>query len=189
MTKFVRSRRLPPGVAQTAQVAWYDNECRQKRCLAIKAGEQIYNERGREILAKAYKNYRSCKQHKKRQYFHRCLNKFGDAYFNDRGKLWNTINSLSKTNNTYDEPIGQDLVIHFKQLSAPQPKDYFTSTLENEVKQLFCNYVQVVSPVKNDMACNVINDNFTIQETEHCIDCLKKNKSPGVDGIPTIKIM
>ena len=120
---------------------WYDNQCRQKRSLSIKAGERIYNESEREILAKACKSYRSCKQRKKRQYFHRCLNKLEDAYFNDRGKLWNTINSLSNTNNTYDEPTGQDLVIHFKQLSAPHPKDYFTSTLEKEAKQIFCNYI------------------------------------------------
>ena len=72
--------------------------------------------------------------------------------FYDRGMLWNTIKSLSKTNNTYDEPNGQDLVIHFQQLSAPQPKNYFTSTMENETKRFFCNYVQVVSPVKYDMA-------------------------------------
>ena len=88
-----------------------------------------------------------------------------------------------KLNYTYDEPTGQDLVIHFKQLSAPQPKDYLISTMENEAKNLFCNYVQVVFPVKNDMAYNIINDNFTIQETDHCIDSLKNNKSPGVDGI------
>ena len=110
----------------------HDNECREKRSLAIKAVERIYNEREREILAKTCENYR-----KKRQYFHRCLNKLADAYFNDRGKLWNTINSSSKTNNICDEPTGQDLVIHFQQLSAPQPKDYFTSTLENEPNYSF----------------------------------------------------
>ena len=85
-----------------------------------------------------------------------CLNKLEDAYLNDRGKLWNTINSLIKIINTYDEPTGQDLVIHFKQLSAPHPKDYFTSTLENEAKQFFFNYVQAVSLVKNDVAYNII---------------------------------
>ena len=180
----VCEKSAPAARCRPNSAPWYDNECRQKRSLAIKAGERIYNEREREILAKACKSYRSCKQRKKRQYFHRCLNKLEDAYFNDRGKLWNTINSLSKTNNTYDEPSGQDLVIHFKHLSAPNPKDYFSSTLENEAKQFFCNYVQVVSPVKNDIAYNIINDNFTTQETEHCIDCLKNNKSPGVDGIP-----
>ena len=33
------------------------------------------------------------------------------------------------------------------------------------------------------MAYSIINDDFTIQETEPCIDCLK-SKSPGVDGEP-----
>ena len=116
---------------------WYDNECRQKRSLAIRASEWIYNEHDREILAKACKNYRSYKQRKKRQYFHRCLNKLEDASFNEKGMLWNTINSLSKTNNKYDEPTGQDLVFHFQQLSAPPPKDYFTSTLETKPNNFF----------------------------------------------------
>ena len=118
--------QVPATRCRPNSVPWYDNECRQKCFLAIKAGERIFYEREREILAKACKNYRSCKQRKRRQYFHRCLNKYEEAYFNDRDKLWNTINIFIKTSNTYDEPTGQDSVIHFRQLIAPQPNDYFT---------------------------------------------------------------
>ena len=30
----------------------------------------------------------------------------------------------------------------------------------------------------------ILNDNFTVEEIEYAIDCLKTNKTPGLDSIP-----
>ena len=49
----VCEKSAPAARCHPNSAPWYDNECRQKRSLAIKAGERIYNERQREILAKA----------------------------------------------------------------------------------------------------------------------------------------
>ena len=65
------------------KLPWYDKEYRLKRSEAIKAGEKVVGERDRCIQYTACKNYRSCKQRKKRAYRARCVENIEKAYMYD----------------------------------------------------------------------------------------------------------
>ena len=69
------------------KLPWYDKECRLKRSEAIKAGERVVCERDRCIQYTACKNYRSCKQRKKREYRARCVENIEKAYMYDKSSM------------------------------------------------------------------------------------------------------
>ena len=51
----------------TRKLPWYDKECRSKRAIVIQAGERVQCEADRIIHNDACRDYRACKQKKKRE--------------------------------------------------------------------------------------------------------------------------
>ena len=117
-----RNRKFP---------VWYDAECRNKRSLAIKAGERVTNafEKGQQDMA--CREYRACKQRKERGYYRNCVNDIKIAYATDRSNLWKMINTIVKANGNGNEPEDCEFYHHFKGLSSPNPTEYLNPEYES----------------------------------------------------------
>ena len=110
--------------------AWYDVECRDKRSLAIKAGERVTHATEKEQQDAACREYRACKQRKERVYYRKCVNDIKTAYTTDRTRLWKLLDKISKENGNHNEPEDSEFYHHFKKLSSPEPAEYFDSEYE-----------------------------------------------------------
>ena len=54
-------------VCKSSGPKWYDAECRSMRSIAVKAGERVHNQADRDNLSEKCRQYRACKQMKKRK--------------------------------------------------------------------------------------------------------------------------
>ena len=80
--------------------------------------------------------------------------------------------------------MGQESIDYFKELSVPQNRHYFDSSLENEAKSLLNRHGPVIDNTYNRVIYlenKINNDYFTVTEIENAIDCLKCNKAAEVD--------
>ena len=69
----------------------------------------------------------------------------------------------------------------------PQYRDYFDYSLENDAVSFLNGRGMLIDKKHNSahyLEHKIINDYFTVAEIENAIECLKCNKSPGVDHIP-----
>ena len=100
--------------------------------------------------------------------------------------MWSLLEKFNATYHVDNGPECQAIYNHFKRLSTPDHKEYFTDTLVDTAK----HYLQTYDALKNagiemhDNELNVINRNFTVEEIKYTIDPLKPNKAPGVDKFP-----
>ena len=63
---------------------WYDKECRIKRSQAVKAGERIVTCEQRVEMLDKCKEYRACKQRKKRAYKNAIISQIEQSFANNR---------------------------------------------------------------------------------------------------------
>ena len=166
--------------------AWYDAECRDKRSLAIKAGERVTNATEKEQQDAACREYRACKQRKERVYYRKCVNDIKTAYTTDRTRLWKLLDKISKENCNPNEPEDCEFYHHFKKLSSPEPAEYFDSEYEYTAIDFLEKYELENGTVTNNVPLieEILNENVTDAEITFAIDNLKTRKSAGIDGIP-----
>ena len=112
------------------KLPWYDKECRLKRSEAIKAGERVVCERDRCIQYTPCKNYRSCKQRKKREYRARCVENIEKAYMYDKSSMWSVLDKACREISTCNEPQDESFYEYFKELSTPPEANYFNPEYE-----------------------------------------------------------
>ena len=165
---------------------WYDNECRHKRSLAIKAGERVYSVMERENQNAFCREYRACKQRKQREYNRKCIEDIRTAYDTNRSAMWQVINRFSHNYPCTNEPDDQEFYHHFKGLCIPQNAGYFCDEYEMMAADFLKDYDDSNNshPINISAVEEIINDNFSVDEIECAIDSLKTNKSPGNDCIP-----
>ena len=114
--------------------AWYDAECRHKRALAIQAGERVLNDNDREKQTVACRQYRTCKQRKKRLHFRKCVEEIESAYLNDRSSMWKVLDRISSRGVCPNEPSDSEFFYYFKDLSSPPQNHCFSSEYETIAK-------------------------------------------------------
>ena len=107
---------------------WFDKECRQKR--AVQAGHQVESIGDRQTQIEAYRQYRTHKQRKRREYFSNCVRSIVDIYQSDRSKVWHTIQKLSGPNCDYIGPSDNEFFYHFKNMSDFHTEDSFNPDYE-----------------------------------------------------------
>ena len=90
-----------------------------KRSEAIKASERVGRERYWCIQFTACKNYRSCKQRKKRAYRKRCVENIEKAYMYDKSSMWYVLDKPCREISTCNEPQDASFYEYFKELSTP----------------------------------------------------------------------
>ena len=164
---------------------WFDNELRQLRSDAVRAEERVMNEVDRRTLVTRCKIYRASKQRKRREYYNNLVRNIECAFSCDKSSIWNVLNKLGNINSTTEEPSGPDFVSHFIKLDQPHQKEYFSDAYEIEAIAFLNKYDCDPTLITDEkLEKNIINCKFTNEEIESCIDFLKNNKSPGVDGIP-----
>ena len=165
---------------------WYDAECRNKRSFAIKAGERVTNafEKGQQDMA--CREYRTCKQRKERGYYRKCVNDIKIAYATDRTNLCKIINTIGKANGNGNEPEDCEFYHHFKDLSSPNPTEYFNPKYESIAIEFIKKYDAEQDTVQNytSLIEEILNKNITEAEIRFAFDKLKTKKSAGIDGLP-----
>ena len=167
------------------RVPWYDHECREKRSIAIKSGERVHSEIDRQNQRQACRDYKACKQRKQRTFHRKCIVDIEHAYFNNRASMWKLIEKMSNGFTNGIEPDNKDLYNHFLELSNPCNKPDFNIDYENSAIQFLAKYdAQICTSAAGDgVVSEIINQNFTEDEITECVNQLKNNKSPGIDGI------
>ena len=90
--------------------------------------------------------------------------------------------------NYYDvnEPSDNEFYDHFVDICPPQNAEYFDNDCENMATEFLKQYdndnrfnTTSISTVEE-----ILTDNFTVEEIEYATDCLKTNKTLGLDSIP-----
>ena len=83
------------------------------------------------------------------------------------------------------EPVNKEFYNHFLELSNPYNKPDFNIDYEKSAIQFLVKYdAQICTSAAGDgVVSEIINQNFTEYEITECVNQLKNNKSPGIDGI------
>ena len=108
------------------------------RSIAVKAGERVSTQEDMDNLADKCRQYRACKQMKKRKFLNERLGAIEDAYHGNSPEFWKLIDKICPQSISANEPTGQEFVEYFQKLSLPQSRDYFDDSLENYAKCFFC---------------------------------------------------
>ena len=164
---------------------WYDNECRIKRSQAVKAGERIITAAERDEMLEKCREYRACKQRKKRAYKNDCIAEIEKSFVHNRCDMWHTLNSICNLQRPSHQPEAHEFYEQFLKTSETKDDSFFSKQFESEVKAFLDQYDngEVGSQNQTPFEMDILNSNFTVQEVEAAIDYLKNNKSPGCDNI------
>ena len=163
---------------------WFDSECKLTRNKALKAGERAATCEDQDYLISSCREYRACKQRKKRQYIKGCYDQIECSYNTNRSTLWKSICSMfpgSVHNNT---PSIEEFYKHFKQNAIPKMNTSFDYEYEKHAIEFLRKEVPLILNPTEHIEMDILNRNFTPDEIESCIKSLKVKKSPGIDLIP-----
>ena len=165
---------------------WYDKECSQLRSTGVKAGERVYDNQDKLLFNQACKNYKACKQRKKRQFRSSCVNEIESIMKANPSDLFSYIDKINPINHDINTPSGEEFYHHFDKLAKPEESPDFDYEYEKNAKSILENYDTEVNIMSKSQDSNheLLNDCFTNEEISVAIDSLKNNKSPGADFIP-----
>ena len=166
------------------RLKFFDSECREKRIAAIQAGERVETDVDRNILIEKCKEYKACLQRKKRKSKMNRKNNLVKIFKKDASAIWAELNKLEP--NSIDIEHRDKFLHHFETLGKTPDGQKFDDIYLQEV-ELFLKEYDCSQSNNNILDSNIsyiLNQNFTIEEVEHSIDCLKSKKSPGTDSIP-----
>ena len=164
---------------------WFDAECLELRSQAVKAGERSHTAQDKHRLNKACKDYRACKQRKKRLFKQKCIAEIDKIAQSNPSELWTFLKKV-KRNNDITKPSGEEFFQHFENLTNPEIKNNFDCDYEKAANLFLKNYDSGKDAPKSatNIEYELLNDFFTCDEVSIAIDSLKNNKSPGADCIP-----
>ena len=167
------------------RVKWYDQELRNRRRDAIKAGERVLSARDRANLVHKTRLFRSCLQRKKRTAKNKRRADLIKTFKNDASKIWAELNRDDCVNEG-DVKLRNDLLNHFVEIGKPTNEEYFNEKHLKEIQSFLKEYESStnINESTNHEINEILNKNFTLEEIEFAIDGLKSGKSPGVDSIP-----
>ena len=137
-------------------------------------------------LKEKCKEYRACKQRKKRAFKNSCINETENAFVNNKCDMWRTLSHIGNFQGPTSQPEAREFFEHFSRMSNAPDEPIFNKEFEATIKSVLDKYEHSKLSLSghNIMEMDVLNSNFTVQETEAAIDYLKNNKSPGCDNIP-----
>ena len=178
--------KITPGTRPNTGPIWYDQECRHRRSLALKAGARVHSYQDKEMLLLLCKEYRACKQRKQRAFRNSIINEIEHAHLYNKSNIWKVLDRINNSRLANCLPEGHEFVKFFKNLSNPQTAEYFDMTHEDEAVRFLEKYDEDGHHIyeNNNWQLDAINDNFTSVEIKTAIECLKNNKAPGMDCKP-----
>ena len=164
---------------------WFDRECKDMRTKAVKAGERAITCDEQNYLINCCREYRACKQRKRRRYVANCLDQLEYVYKTNQSNLWKTVCSFYPSNTCNDNmPKNEEFYLHFKQNSMPRYNVQFDYEYEKTAIEFLKQEAILTLNPSQPVELDIMNRNFTYEEIETCIKSLKLNKSPGFDLIP-----
>ena len=95
----------------------------------------------------------------------------------NRSNMCRVINDISRNYSDLNIPSGSEFYDHFLDICLPQNAEYFDNDYENMATEFLKQYdnnnkfhTTNISTVEE-----ILTDNFTVEEIEYAIDCLKTN--------------
>ena len=164
--------------------AWYDKDCRIKRSRAIKTGERVVTQEQKLKHESCCKEYRACKQRKKRAFKNSSVDQIENAFLNNKWEMWHEFNRICNYQMTTNSPEPDEFFDYFSKTAKGLVKTFFNTDYEWNVKAFLDKYDKGEITVNNTLEMDILNANFTIQEVKGAIDYLRNNKAPGCDNIP-----
>ena len=100
--------------------------------------------------------------------------------------MWRTLSHIGNFQGPTSQPEAREFYEHFSRMSNAPDEPLFNKEFEATIKSFLDKYEHSELSLSghNIMEMDILNSNFTVQETEAAIDYLKNNKSPGCDNIP-----
>ena len=96
------------------------------RSIAVKAGERVSTQEDRDNLADKCRQYKACKQMKKRRFRNERLGAIEDACHGNSPEFWKIIDKICPQSAPANEPTEQEFVEYFQKLSLPQSRILMT---------------------------------------------------------------
>ena len=141
---------------------WFDQELKNKRIAAIKAGEYVVCEVYKQQHINACKEYRSHRQRKKRKYQHSCVKELDYALAYSNHNMWklskNMCLAIAARNN---EPVDEEFFEHFKNLACPITAEYFVYDYEKSTVDFIKSDENSLPPIYNKLEYDCVNSYFT----------------------------
>ena len=180
--KSKRSRKLRKKTGN--HIKFFDQECRQRRIDAIQAGARVLSPQDRCNLSNKTKSYRACIQKKKRRAKSQHRQNIINLFKKDASAIWAELNSSD--NRQMDSELRDSFLKHFENLGKnPDVTDFDDEHLKEIESFLINNKADEIDEgINKDLFSSALNQNFTLEEVEYAISCLKNKKSPGSDSIP-----
>ena len=105
-------------------------------------------------------------------------------FLGDEAQAWKALDKLSASSEMRNEP--DTFANHFETLSKSPSACHFDKEYERQAPNFLDKYEsgELDIIMKQSLESQIVNDNFTSHEINQAINSLKRNKSPGIDGIP-----
>ena len=180
--KSKRSRKIRKKTYR--RIKFFDQECRQKRIDAIQAGARVASDQDRSTLNNKTKSYKSCIQRKKRKAKSLHSQKLIKLFEKDASSIWAELNSSE--DRQIDAECRETFLNHFKKLGIDAEGSGFDEKHLEDIESFLKTYKtdELDDIIDKDVFSSALNENFTLEEVEYAIGCLKNKKSPGIDSIP-----
>ena len=180
--KTKRSRKLRK--RKYRRLNFFDKECSKKRIDAIIAGSCVITHSDQVNLSRKTKAYKACIQRKKRQKKNERKMNLMKIFEKDAASIWAELKDSDT--NVIDSGLRNSFFDHFENLGVNTDKAGFDEEYLKEVESFLMEYDcnGLVDHEIDGLISPILNQNFSIEEVEHAIGCLKNKKSPGTDSIP-----
>ena len=180
--KTKRSRKLRK--RKYRRLKFFDKECSEKRIDAIKAGSCVITHSDQVNLSRKTKAYKACIQRKKRRKKNERKMNLMKIFEKDAASVWAELKDPDV--NVIDSGLRNSFFDHFENLGVDIDKAGFDEKYLKEVESFLMEYDcnGLVDHEIDGLISPILNQNFSIEEVEYAIGCLKNKKSPGTDSIP-----
>ena len=103
----------------------------------------------------------------------------------NKSDMWRNFDNICQPQFSSDEPTASKFYDHFSKMAQAPNELFFNKEFYRHVKHFLQGYDngELNSSCDNDLELEILNSNFTVEEVEAAIDCLKNNKSAGCDCI------
>ena len=122
---------------------WCDKECRIKRSQAVKAGERIKTAAERDEMLEKCREYRACKQRKKRAYKNNCIAQIEKSFVHNRCDMWHTLNSICNSQTPSNQPEAHEFYEHFLKTSKKKTSRSLVNNLNLKWRHSLTNMTMV----------------------------------------------
>ena len=171
---FGKRKTNPSKTSKFPRNTWFDEDCKAAKKKFKNCAKLLKNNPSNEEVQKSFwserRSYKALIRKKKRASVASLLKELREFKSNNPREFWRLINKISDQSGGEEIPISVDVL-----------GEYFKSLLDNKSEDSDIN-----PSVPSSHTVSILDEPINDMEVRAALKALKKNKAPGLDGLPPL---